>query len=301
MSSRIDHGALVMERSRVADFISLTKPELTFLSVLTALGGAFLGMNDLASGTMVLLHVMIGTLLVGGGAGALNQYIERHFDRLMKRTENRPIPAGRVSAIEALVFGVTLSLAGLIYLMLSTNFLTTALAFATLTSYLFVYTPLKRQTWVSTLIGGVPGALPPVMGWTAMTGAVSVEAMVLFGILFFWQMPHFFSLAWMYRTDYERAGYPMLTVLDPEGKRTSRQILGHLCGLILAAGFLAPVAGLGPVYFFGALILGVLFFWCGLTLSQSRSNASARRVFFASLAYLPFLLALVVLDRLVAF
>lgn len=301
MSSSIDNGALVLERSRVADFVTLTKPELTFLSVLTALGGAYLGMSDMSRGTTVLLHVMLGTLLVGGGAGTLNQYIERHFDRLMKRTENRPIPSGRVSAAEALLFGVVLSLSGLIYLMVTTNLLTATLAFATLTSYLFVYTPLKRQTWISTLIGGVPGALPPVMGWTAMTGGVSMEAVVLFAVLFFWQMPHFFSLAWMYRSDYERAGYPMLTVLDPEGKRTSRQIVAHLAGLIVAAGLLSPVAGLGLLYTTGSILLGSLFLWSGVKLSRSRSNASARRVFFASLAYLPLLLALVVLDRILQF
>jgi len=296
MSSRYQNGALVLERSRTADFISLTKPELTFLSVLTALGGAYLGTVDIASGTMLFLHVMVGTLLVGGGAGALNQYIERSFDALMKRTENRPVPSGRVSAGEARAFGVLLTVMGLLYLLATTNVLTAALGLLTAVSYLFVYTPLKRKTWWSTIIGGIPGALPPVMGWAAVRGSLGPESLVLFLILFFWQMPHFFSLAWMYRKDYERAGFPLLTVIDPDGTRTSIQIVSHMVALTGAAAVLAPVAGLGYWYLAGSLLLSILFLISGVHLARSRSNTSARAVFFASLAYLPFLLAFVVLD-----
>jgi protoheme IX farnesyltransferase len=292
-------GAIVLERSRGADFLTLTKPELTFLSVVTAVGGAFLaGALEHADAALTFLHVMLGTLLVGGGAGALNQYIERDYDRLMKRTDGRPLPSGRLSPGEVLVFGMVLALSGLAYLTLLTNPLTAVLGFVTLASYLFVYTPLKRVTWLSTLVGGIPGALPPVMGWTAVRGQFSIESLALFAILFFWQMPHFFSLAWMYRRDYERAGFHMLTVLDHDGKRTGTQVVLHSAGLILATWWLGEVANLGSLYLFGSTSLGFAFFLLGWSLRVSRTSASARRVFFASLAYLPALLAFVVIDRL---
>ena len=299
MSSLPENGVLVLTRSRAVDFYSLTKPELTFLSVLTALAGAYLATNDLTSGTFLLAHVMVGTMLVGGGAGALNQFIERRFDSMMKRTENRPIPSGRISSLEALLFGMLLSASGVCYLFATTNLLTTALGLVTLLSYLFLYTPLKRLTWLSTIVGGIPGALPPVMGWTAVKGDVSLEALVLFGILFFWQMPHFFSLAWMYRKDYDRAGFPMLPVLDADGKRTSVQIVGHTVCLLAASLLLTQVSGLGPLYLVGSSIIGCGFLACGVVLAARRDTASARRVFFASLVYLPLLLAIVVVDRLV--
>jgi protoheme IX farnesyltransferase len=291
-------AALPLVRSRVADFLTLTKPELTFLSVLTALGGAYLAGLPGPTSMVDLLHVMVGTLLLGGGAGALNQYIERHYDALMKRTERRPLPAGRISAGEGLAFGVWLSLSGLLYLLVSTNPLTAAFGLITLTSYLFLYTPLKRMTWLSTLVGGIPGALPPVMGWTAIRNEVSMEALVLFGILFFWQMPHFFSLAWMYRDDYRAGGYKMLPVLDPSGTRTSLQITLHL-GLLLAAAFLLGiVSALGGIYLVGSFVLSSFFLWTGILFSKTRSTRFARLVFFGSLAYLPALLALVIIDRL---
>ena len=292
-------GVISLERSRVADYLTLTKPELTFLSILTAVAGAYLGgEHNLPVASILLVHVFIGTLLVGSGAGTLNQYIERNYDALMKRTENRPLPSGRLSEGEALLFGLALSIGGVAYLVLTTNLLTAVLGVLTLCSYLFLYTPLKRITWYSTIIGGIPGALPPVMGWVAVRGELSVEPGILFAILFFWQMPHFFSLAWMYRKDYERAGFPMLPVLDRNGLRTGVQMLGHCIGLIIASIILWDVARLGSVYFFGSILLGILFLACGVDFLLSRSNASARRMFFASLAYLPALLAVVVLDSI---
>jgi protoheme IX farnesyltransferase len=296
--SEVDSGGtLVMRRSRLADYVTLTKPELTFLSVITALGGYFLG----ADGTLslaTLLHVLVGTMLLGGGVGALNQFIEREHDAKMRRTENRPLPAGRLAPSEALLFGTALSVAGLIELALFTNLLTGFLAFLTLATYLFLYTPLKRITWTSTIVGGIPGALPPMMGWTAARNEITVEAWILFGILFCWQMPHFFSLAWMYRRDYERAGYPMLTVIDAQGKRTSVQILIYCVGLIPLSLLLTLSGVLGWVYGAGALITGGAYLYYGIELQRTRANSSARRMFFVSLLYLPALLAFMLVDKL---
>jgi protoheme IX farnesyltransferase len=286
-----------MRRSRLADYVTLTKPELTFLSVITALGGYFLGADGSLS-LATLLHVLVGTMLLGGGVGALNQFIEREHDAKMRRTENRPLPAGRLAPSEALLFGTALSVAGLIELALFTNLLTGFLAFLTLATYLFLYTPLKRITWTSTIVGGIPGALPPMMGWTAARNEITVEAWILFGILFCWQMPHFFSLAWMYRRDYERAGYPMLTVIDAEGKRTSVQILIYCVGLIPLSLLLTLSGVLGWVYGAGALITGGAYLYYGIELQRTRANRSARRMFFVSLLYLPALLAFMFVDKL---
>jgi protoheme IX farnesyltransferase len=286
-----------MRRSRLADYVTLTKPELTFLSVITALGGYFLGADGSLS-LATLLHVLVGTMLLGGGVGALNQFIEREHDAKMRRTENRPLPAGRLAPSEALLFGTALSVAGLIELALFTNLLTGFLAFLTLATYLFLYTPLKRITWTSTIVGGIPGALPPMMGWTAARNEITVEAWILFGILFCWQMPHFFSLAWMYRRDYERAGYPMLTVIDAEGKRTSVQILIYCVGLIPLSLLLTLSGVLGWVYGAGALITGGAYLYYGIELQRTRANSSARRMFFVSLLYLPALLAFMLVDKL---
>ncbi|HET6272100.1 MAG TPA: heme o synthase [Bacteroidota bacterium] len=290
------HGAIALERSRFADYLTLTKPELTFLSVVTALAGFYMGTGEtIALG--LLLHTLVGTALVGGGAGALNQYIERDLDGLMRRTENRPLPSGRLGPWEVLIFGSLLSLAGLAQLSLFVNALTGFLAAATLVSYLFLYTPLKRITPLSTLVGGIPGAIPPMMGWTAVKNEISQEAWILFAILFLWQMPHFFSLAWMYRKDYARAGYKMLTVLDPKGDRTSRQILFY-CGALIPTTMIPVLAGYsGFAYMICALFLGTAFLLSGIHLVKTRSNDSARRVFLVSLLYLPALLLLMVIDR----
>ncbi|MBX2992755.1 MAG: heme o synthase [Bacteroidetes bacterium] len=298
MRSNIENnGTIAIERSKVADYITLTKPELTFLSVVTALGGFYLGVaGSLPIGT--LLHTLFGTLLVGGGAGALNQYIEREYDAMMRRTENRPLPSGRLSPTEVVLFGSLLSIAGVVELTVFANPLSGFLAIVTLVTYLFLYTPLKRISWVSTIVGGIPGALPPMIGWAAARNEITIEAWILFGILFFWQMPHFFSLAWMYRKDYERAGYPMLTVLDAEGKQTSRQILLFCVGLIPVSLMLTLYGGLGIVYFAGALVTGGVFLYFGIELLKTKSNKAARKMFFASLVYLPVLLAFMVIDRI---
>jgi protoheme IX farnesyltransferase len=290
-------GEIVLVRSRFADYITLTKPELTLLSVLTAIAGFYLAATG-AVDYLRMMHTFIGTALVGGGAGALNQYIERDFDRMMRRTENRPLPSGRLRPQEVLLFGIFMALAGIIELMLFTNTLTGFLAAATIVSYLFLYTPLKRITPFSTIVGGIPGALPPVMGWASARGELGVEAWILFAILFFWQMPHFFSLAWMYRKDYARAGFPMLTVLDEGGSVTSRQILLY-CALLLPTAVLPTVVGLaGNGYLVAGIALGAAFLACGVALSITRSSAWARRVFFASLLYLPALFTVMSVDKL---
>jgi heme o synthase len=297
MRSEIDsQGTIAIGRSRVADYITLTKPELTFLSVLTALAGALLAVDG-AVPLDILAHVLLGTALVGGGAGALNQYIEREFDAQMRRTENRPLPSGRLSAGEVLVFGILLSVVGVVELLAFTNFLAGLLAGITLVTYLFLYTPLKRITPWSTFVGGIPGAIPPVIGWAAMRGEITIEAWILFGILFFWQMPHFFSLAWMYRRDYARAGYRLLTVVDPSGSVMSLYTLGY-CILLLATSILPWTLGrAGNWYAVIACGLGVAFVGTAVLLRSSRGNDAARRVFFASLLYLPALFLALVIDK----
>lgn len=292
-------------RGRVLDYAELMKPELTTLSALTALCGFYLG-SEGAFRTWVFVHLALGTLLVGGGAGALNQYIERSYDALMKRTERRPLPSGRLRPAEALLFGIVISVMGLAQLFVYVNPLTAALGALTWSTYLFLYTPLKRVTPLSTIVGGIPGALPPMMGWAAARNAVSAEAWILFAILFCWQMPHFFSLAWMYRRDYARAGFRILTVTDVSCLRTSRQIFWFTSALLPLSAAPMLWGMTGPVSAAGALLLGGAFLLFGARLLRSarRSdepiliNALSRRIFFASLLYLPALMLVMSFDKL---
>ena len=290
-------GAIVLERSRFADYIALTKPELTFLSVVTAMAGFYLGTTG-GIPVMLMLHVLVGTGLVGAGAGALNMYIERDYDAMMRRTENRPLPSGRLSPREVLWFGSTLSLVGITELLLFTNLLTGFLAIATLTTYLFLYTPLKRITPLATIVGAVPGALPPVMGWTAACNEITLDTWILFAILFLWQMPHFLSLAWMYRRDYMRAGYRLMTVSDENGSTTSGHILAYCLALIPVTIIPAALGLFGLIYLLGTIALGLGFFYLSLRYRFDRSNHTARQVFFASLLYLPALLLVMVVDKI---
>ncbi len=290
-------GALTIERPRLMDYLTLTKPELTFLSVLTALAGFLLG-TGLALEPLILFHTLLGTALVGGGAGALNELIERKYDGLMKRTENRPLPSGRLGPWEAGSFGGGIALAGMVELAVFVNPLTAFLAAATLVSYLWLYTPLKRITPLATLIGAFPGAIPPLMGWTAAGRAVDLWGLCLFGILFFWQMPHFLSLAWMYRRDYGRAGYRLLSVLDQSGKRSARQVLIYTAALVAATMIPWATGMFGWLYLAGALATGLAFLGTGWRFHRTRSNGDARKVFTASLVYLPALMLVMILDRL---
>ncbi len=288
-------GAIALERSRFLDYVALTKPELTFLSVLTALAGFFLGSDWQLQGSL-LLHTLVGTGLVGGGAGALNQYLERRYDAMMKRTEHRPLPSGRLSPAEALVFGMTSAAVGLLELTFFVNPLTGLLGLATFSTYVFIYTPMKRVAPVATLIGAIPGALPPVMGWVAVRKDLPVEIWLLFAILFFWQMPHFLSLAWMYRSDYAGAGYRLLTTFDATGRKTSRQILGYTI-ILLPLTLLPGIVGeINPVYLAVTFVLNAAFIWLARQLVITKSTGSARHVFLGSLIYLPLLLVFLVLT-----
>ncbi len=290
-------GTVAMSRVRLLDYIALAKPELTLLSVTTALGAAYLAAGDPVP-YWLLFHVFVGTILVGAGAGALNQYAERHYDAMMRRTENRPLPSGRLEPTEALALGSVAAIGGVIYLSAFTNVLAGFLAIVTLVTYLFLYTPLKRMTPFSTVIGGIPGALPPMIGWAAVAGGLSMGAWALFFILFFWQMPHFHSLAWMYRKDYARAGYRLLTVVDPSGLVASRQILIYSAALVPAALMPTMVGTLGVTYFLGASLLSGGFLVLAIRLYRNRTNSSARMLFLASLVYLSVLIGLMIFDRL---
>jgi heme o synthase len=288
---------IALERSRFMDYWTLTKPELTLLSVVTALTGYYLGAKG-ALHAPILLHTLLGTALVGGGAGALNQYVERQYDALMKRTENRPVPSGRVHPFEALVFGMLISVLGIAELSLYVNALTGFLASITLVSYLFLYTPLKRITPLSTIVGAFPGAIPPVMGWTAARNEITTEAIVLFALLFVWQIPHFLSLAWMYRKDYARAGYRLLTVVEPEGNMAARQILAYTALLVPLTILPWSMGMFGMLYLSLALLLSLAFLAVTIFLARERSNSAAKLVFAGSLIYLPALMAIMVVDTL---
>jgi protoheme IX farnesyltransferase len=280
----------------LSDLWSLTKPGITRLVLVTTGVGFYLG----ASGSLdlvLMLHALLGTGLLAAGTNALNQYAERRADAQMKRTRLRPLPAGRLKESTALTFSTGISVAGAGYLAALVNPLTAALGAASLLIYIFVYTPLKRRTWLCTVVGAVPGAIPPMMGWTAATGRLDALAWVLFGIVFLWQMPHFFAIGWLYKQDYARAGFPILPVIDEEGKRTARQIIAYTSALVVVS-LLTSVMGLtGAIYFFGALTLGLAFLVLGFALATTPTGLSARRLFLGSVLYLPVLLILMVVDK----
>jgi protoheme IX farnesyltransferase len=293
----VDRHAAADTRSRVADFVILTKPRLNLLVLVTTLGGLYLASPEGVS-TSLLVHTLVGTALVAGGAAALNQVWERGTDRLMRRTNVRPLPQGRLRVSDATWFGVFLTAAGLIELTAGANLVAAGVAAVTAASYVLAYTPLKRRTSLATLVGAVPGALPPVIGWAAATGDVTLPALVLFGIDFFWQMPHFLAIAWMYRDDYARAGIPLLPVLEPDGRRTGHQALLYAAAL-LPVSLLPALVGLGgATYSIVATVLGLAFIGLSALFARERSHASARRLFLFSITYLPLLWAALVADRL---
>ena len=282
---------------RSADFLTLAKPRLNLLVLMTTLGGLYLAAPD-GVPLDILFHTVVGTALVAGGAAALNQVWERNTDRLMRRTASRPLPAGRLGVREGLWFGIALSAVGLAELGFAVNIAAAWVAGVTLISYVLMYTPLKTRTSLSTIVGAVPGALPPVIGWAAAHGSITLPAIVLFGIVFFWQMPHFLAIAWMYRVDYARAGIVMLPGVDPDGRRTSQQALLYSAGL-WPVSLLPLIVGLaGPTYGASATILGLLFIWLCFRFAQERSQQNARRLFLFSIVYLPVLWAVLVVDRL---
>jgi heme o synthase len=286
---------LVVAPSRIADYLELTKPRITALVLVTAAVGYAVGGGGALSAANFLLF-MAGTALLCGGASSLNQYLERDADARMNRTSRRPLPAGRVTPQDALAFGLTISAVGLVVLA-GVNLLTLGLGAASLLSYVLAYTPLKRVTSLCTVVGAVPGALPPLMGWAAARGSLGPAGWGLFAILFLWQLPHFLAIGWLYREDYARGGFPMLAVNDRDGSSTGRQAALYATALLpvtLGAGLLASA---GQAYLWGALVMGLAFLGCALAFLRKRSVVAARRLFLVSVIYLPLLLGLMVFDR----
>jgi protoheme IX farnesyltransferase len=291
----LPQGALT-EKSRISVLSDLFKARLTFLVLLTTMVGFYAGVRGTMD-WMRFLNTLIGTALVAAGASALNQWLERDLDAKMRRTEDRPLPSGRMQPGTVLILGGACSGLGLIQLSLAVNLLTGLLAAITLASYVAIYTPLKTVTTLNTVVGAIPGALPPLMGWTAARGEISSAGWSLFAILFFWQLPHFLAIAWIYRDDYSRAGFKMLPIVDPLGERTSRQAVSHTLGLLTVS--LAPFVFrlAGQLYLAGALALGLAFLWSAVRFSRERTVARARHLFFTSILYLPLLLGLMALDK----
>jgi protoheme IX farnesyltransferase len=294
--SRAEAGILTAEGRRAADFVALTKPRVVLMVLVTTLVGYYLGSTGAVDWPR-LIHALFGTALAAGGTLALNQFLERDVDARMRRTRGRPLPDGRLAAGEALVFGSLVAAAGLSYLALAVDAGTAAVTGVIAVLYLGVYTPLKLVTPLAMVIGAVPGALPPVAGWVAARGQLGLGAAVLFAILFLWQLPHTLAIARLYRDDYAAAGIRVLPVVDPDGASTERQIaLG--CFALLAAGLLPTLVGLaGPLYFFGAFVLGGMFLACGLAQALAPSAPAARRLVLVSVLYLPLLLGLMALDK----
>jgi len=283
-------------RERVAAYAELTKPRITFLIVLTAAAGFALATRGSVD-YLRMFSAMIGIALLSSGIATLNQYIERDLDALMRRTADRPLPSGKLLPWEALVFGVGLTVLAEVYLAVLVNPLTALLGLTVIAGYLFAYTPLKTKTSLSTLVGAFPGAVPPLIGWTAARGELSLEAWVLFAILFLWQFPHFLAIAWMYREDYARAGILMLPVVEPDGRITGQQIVIYTL-MLLPVSFLPTALGIsGKIYLYGAIILGLLFLYSSVRAAFSQSRQEARRLLLASVIYLPLLFILMVVNR----
>ncbi len=296
LAADINGPKVIGFRNKVTAYIELTKPRIAFLLVLTAAAGFYLAS---AGGFEYALfaHSMIAITLLALGVATLNQYWERTTDQLMKRTAVRPLPTNRVGSTEALVFGVSLCLISEVYLFLAVNILTAILGMVVIVGYVLVYTPLKRVTSASTAIGALPGALPPLMGWTAAANEISLGAWALFAMQFLWQFPHFFAIAWMYREEYAKAGILMLPVVDPEGKLTARQIV--MFAIMLFPVSLAPFFfGIsGPIFLIGAIILGLWFLWASIDSARAKTKAKARRLLLVSVVYLPLLFILMVADK----
>ncbi len=280
----------------LSDYISLTKPRLNLLVVLTSAAGYYLGVTG-SLDLVTMAQAVAGTALVAGGSAVLNQVYERDTDARMRRTRLRPLPDQRVAPLEATIYGVVLSVAGLATLAWSTNWVAAALALATLVLYLAVYTPMKRTSNLSTLVGAVPGALPAVIGWAAARGDIALGGWTLFAIVFLWQIPHFMAIAWMYRDDYRAAGFPMLPVVEPDGLRTGQQALLYAAALLPVSIGPSVVGIAGWVYFWLALVLGIPLLILSARFARSRTDKSARELFFASIIYLPLIWAVMVLDH----
>ena len=291
----LERGQLSL-RERVNAYVELTKPRITFLIALTSAAGFALASRG-SINYISLTSALVGIALLSSGIATLNQYLERDLDALMRRTAGRPLPSGKLSPWEALAFGIGLTALAEIYLLVLVNPLSALLGLTVIAGYLFGYTPLKTRTSLSTMVGAFPGAVPPLIGWTAARGTLDLEGWVLFAILFLWQFPHFLAIAWMYREDYSRAGILMLPVIEPEGRVTAQQIVVYTL-MLIPISLLPAVLGMsGKVYLYGAIILGLAFLYSSIRAAFSLSRQQARRLLLASVLYLPLLFILMVLDR----
>lgn len=298
MNTRADikSADLSLVQPRLADWLELTKPRIASMALLATLAGFYLAADGPMDAWLVF-NTLAGTALVAAGASGLNQLMERDRDQRMLRTQNRPLPAARLTAADVLAFSVVTGLLGIIWLSLTTPPLATALGALTLLLYVFVYTPLKPLTTHNTLVGAVPGALPPLIGWAAATGSLSWGALAIFAILYVWQIPHFMAIAWLYREDYARGGFKMLPVLDPDGDRTARMVLFQSAILLGVSAMPAFLGVSGLLYLGGAVVLGLGFVAAGALLAYRRRETDAKLLLLASIIYLPLLLGLMVVDK----
>ncbi len=286
---------MIKQKSVLNAYIELMKPSILTLVLVTTTLGFYLGGHGISSWSL-LTYLLIGAACVCGGSGVLNHYLERDIDCKMVRTRNRPIPSGIISAANALSFGILLTLIGLTILYIKVNLLTAFLSLLTSFLYIIVYTPMKRISWLNTTIGSIPGAIPPMGGWAAATGNIDLGAWIIFLILFLWQHPHFYAIAWMFKEDYKLGGFKMLPVVEPDGKSTFNQILLYSI-ILIPVSLLPTLIGLsGYIYFAGALIAGVLLFIVGRNLTMTKSLIDARKLLKATVFYLPILLLLIVID-----
>ena len=298
MTFRVEHLdlALAGSRRRVQDYLELSKPRLVFMILVTAFAGFFLGAGE-NTDYLLLVPMLTGTALSAAGTLALNQLMERQVDGRMERTRRRPLPGGRVQPIEALLFGFVTVTLGLMVLAVEVDALSALITAFITTTYLLIYTPLKQKTSLCSVVGAVPGALPPLIGWAVAAGGLGVEAWTLFGILFLWQISHNLAIAWLYRDDFARGGIKFLPVIDPEGLSTGRHVVGHSLALLVVS-LMPTMLGLaGVLYFIVAISLGLSFLSCSFILAIFRTEAAARRLLMASLIYLPVLLLVMALDR----
>lgn len=288
---------LALNKEKISAYVALTKPRILLMVLIMSAAGFFMGAGGSLRPLDNFLIMLLGTALSSGGAAVLNNYLERDSDQLMHRTRKRPIPAGQITADEALSFGLQLVLMGVTILAWQVNLLTGFLSLLTVFLYVLVYTPLKRVTWWNTVIGAIPGALPPVGGWTAVTGHLDYGAWIVFLILFVWQHPHFYAIAWMYKDDYERGGFKMLPVVHPDGRSTFNQVVGFSIILIPISLLPSLVGMAGPFYAWGMGILGLVMLAIGVQFSRTRSVQDAKRLLKASIIYLPLFFALILGDR----
>jgi protoheme IX farnesyltransferase len=283
--------------SRANAYVALTKPDVSFLVLMTTAAGYYMGVRGPVN-WLHMVHVVFATMLIAAGTAALNHYIERESDRYMRRTASRPLPSGVLRPREALTFGIILSVAGAVDLFFTAGWLAWALGVATSLSYLLAYTPLKKRTVWATFVGAFPGAIPPMIGWVAATGSLDRGAWLLFAILFLWQFPHFHAISWMYREDYARAGILMLPVVDREGTRTFRQII-LFAGALVAVSLLPALLGLaGVLYFFGALVISTALVQVCLWAASTKTNVRAKWLMHATVLHIPLLLGLMIYDKL---